>query len=82
MDITGLIKKSYRSYGTLLSDDFIAFLKETTENNVSRKILIFKLHIAIIYIKMLDLDNNHNYYCHNSRLDINLFMEKESNNSK
>lgn len=82
MDITGLIKKSYRSYGTLLSDDFIAFLKETTENNVSRKILIFKLHISIIYIKMLDLDNNHNYYCHNSRLDINLFMEKESNNSK
>lgn len=82
MDITGLIKKSYRSYGTLLSDDFIAFLKETTENNVSRKILIFKLHIAIIYIKMLDLDNNHNYYCHNSRLDFNLFMEKESNNSK
>lgn len=82
MDITGLIKKSYRSYGTLLSDDFIAFLKETTENNVSRKILIFKLHISIMHLKMLDLDNNHNYYCHNSRLDINLFMEKESNNSK
>lgn len=36
MDVTGLLKKSYQSYGTFFSDDFLAFLKQTSENHVSQ----------------------------------------------
>lgn len=42
MDITNLIKRSYRSYGSFFSDDFIASMqKYLGENNVSRKIFFF-----------------------------------------
>ena len=37
MDIIGVINRVYRSYGTLFSDDFIAFLKENSQNHVSKK---------------------------------------------
>lgn len=35
MDIIGIIKRIYRSYETLFSEDFIAFLKENTQNHVN-----------------------------------------------
>lgn len=35
MDIVGLIKKSYRGYGSLISDSWYALLKENVRNNVS-----------------------------------------------
>lgn len=47
MDIVGIIKKSYKSYGTLLSDDFVAFLKETTQNNV--RLIYFVKFLSIFW---------------------------------
>jgi hypothetical protein len=36
MDIVGIIKKSYRSYGSIISEDYLAFFKETNEIHVRK----------------------------------------------
>lgn len=36
MDMIGVIKRIFRSYEVLFSDDFIAFFKENSQNHVSR----------------------------------------------
>ena len=61
MDIVGIIRKSYRSYGSLISDDFIAFLRETSQNNVSLRKKSYRFflqinQIAIYLFLSLDMD--------------------------
>ncbi|KAL7028237.1 hypothetical protein ACKWTF_005772 [Chironomus riparius] len=48
MDIIGVINSIYRSYGTLFSDDFIAFFKENTQNHVWITILIVLFTTTIL----------------------------------
>ncbi|KAG5683909.1 hypothetical protein PVAND_013168 [Polypedilum vanderplanki] len=48
MDIVGIIKKSYRSYGSLFSDDFIAFIKESSQNHIWITIIVILLTTCIL----------------------------------
>lgn len=88
MDIVGIIKKSYRSYGTLFSDDFVAFLKESSQNHVSfLKLSIFShsrtsysiFFFSNLKIRSIDVDNNpHSFVCGNY-FDRMLFVEEKPN---
>jgi hypothetical protein len=85
MDITNLIKKSYRSYGSFFSDDFLAVMRKFLgENNVSRKIFFSFLSIFVNVVKFFFLAHRFRVHLNrNSRCThLNLLLEKKSSDSK
>jgi hypothetical protein len=84
MDIVGIIKKSYRSYGSLFSDDFVAFIKESSQNNVSLEITFFSYRFFSImknlryyFDSLPDMDYRSRHTVYNWRSCWFLPVEKE-----
>lgn len=82
MDLVGMIKNSYRGYGSLFSDKFKeTFLKEDSRNVSSQFILICCCFVQAKFSQSIftttGLDSNQRHYRHNNHHPCGVLVEKE-----